>query len=238
MGERQAWLSVEPDEWMTLRSKVTFPSRAQVLELAVQIARPVPGNIIEFGVFEGASTRVIRDELYRSAIWSPGQLRKRIFACDSFRGLPEAYEHLAAGTFATKPPTLRGVRIVQGYFEDSLTPQLAAEVGKVSLAHFDADLFSATQTALNWVTPLLTGGSLLLFDEFGGEDPAEERAFVEWGERTGIRTALIALFGREPSGKGGMTDRRALFQVIGDEHYTKAPPLLPTRLRRKLTSRW
>ncbi|MFI6920712.1 hypothetical protein ACIBIZ_12235 [Nonomuraea spiralis] len=85
---------------------------------------------------------------------------------------------------------------------------------------------------------MLSGGSLLLFDEFFGEDPAESRAFVDWSERTGTRTALLAVFGREPSGKGDMTDRRALFQVIGDERHTKAPPLLPVRLRRKLASTW
>jgi hypothetical protein len=38
------------------------------------------------------------------------------------------------------------VRIVKGFFEQSLTPALADAVGPVSLAHFDADLFSATET--------------------------------------------------------------------------------------------
>ncbi|GLW11995.1 hypothetical protein Misp01_71230 [Microtetraspora sp. NBRC 13810] len=232
------WLAGRQGDWTEHRSKVTYPSRAQVLELAVALARPIPGHIIEFGTWKGYSTRVIRDELFRSRLWDPAQWRKRIYACDSFEGLPESYEHLSAGTFATPVPRLRGVRIVKGFFEDSLTPALATEVGQVSFAHLDADLESATTCALDWLTPLLGGGSLLLFDEFFGEDPAECRSFVDWTERTGIRTALVAVFGREPSGKGAMTDRRALFQVIGDERHTKAPPLLPVRLRRKLASTW
>ncbi|MGI5131324.1 TylF/MycF/NovP-related O-methyltransferase [Pseudonocardia sp. CA-107938] len=232
------WLTATPGEWPRLRGRVTYPSRASVLEFAVHLARPVPGHVVEFGVWQGASTRVIRDELARTRVWSPTQPRKRIYACDSFEGLPENYEHLAAGTFATAVPRLRGVRIVKGFFQDSLTPALAAEVGQVSLAHFDADLHSATETALNWVTPLLRGGSLLLFDEFDGEDPAEARAFAEWSERTQVETALIAWFGREPSGKGAMSDRRALFQVIGDERRTGPRALFPTRVRRKLASRW
>jgi len=234
----EEWLAGRTGDWTDWRSRVTFPSRAQVLELAVQLARPVAGHIVEFGVWKGYSTRVIRDELWRSGVWEGAQRRKRIYACDSFEGLPANYEHLSAGTFATPLPKLRGVRIVKGFFEDSLTPALAAEVVQVSLAHLDADLYPSTACALQWVTPLLHAGSLLLFDEFLGEDPAEERAFVEWAERTGTRTALIALFGREPSGKGDMTDRRALFQVVDGEQIKKAPPLLPVRLRRRLAARW
>jgi Methyltransferase domain len=236
--KREEWLAGRAGDWTDLCSRVTFPSRAQVVELAVQLARPVVGHIVEFGVWKGYSTRVIRDELWRSAVWDGAQRLKRIYACDSFDGLPTNYENLSAGTFATPVPKLNGVRIVKGFFEDSLTPALAAEVGQVSLAHLDADLHASTACALEWLTPLLHAGSLLLFDEFFGEDPAEERAFVEWTERTGTRTALIALFGREPSGKGDMTDRRALFQVVGAEQLKKAPPLLPVRLRRRLAARW
>jgi predicted O-methyltransferase YrrM len=224
----------EPGNWTERRGKITYPSRSQVLELAVQLARPIPGNIIEFGTWKGYSTRVIRDELWRCGIWERSQRRKRIYACDSFEGLAEQYENLAAGTFATSVPKLAGVRIVKGFFEDSLTPALAAQVGKVSLAHLDADLYSSTLCALEWLTPLLQPGSLLLFDEFNGEDPMEERAFQDWTAKSGVKTALLAMFGREPSGKGDMTDRRTLFQVIGDTEVRKARPLFPVRLRRKI----
>jgi predicted O-methyltransferase YrrM len=225
-------------EWAALRSHVTYPSRDQVVRLAVQIARPVSGNIIEFGTWKGHSTRTIRDELWMSQIWDRGQRGKRIFACDSFEGLPEAYEGLPAGNFATPVPRLTGVRVVKGFFEDSLTPELAKEVGQVSLAHLDADLESATTTALDWLTPLLHAGSVLVFDEFVGEDPAEERALVEWSERTGVTTTLLALFGREPSGRADRTDRRAILQVVGDATLRKAPALFPTRIRRKLATNW
>ena len=147
-------------------------------------------------------------------LWDRRQRGKRIYACDSFRGLPGAYENLPAGNFATQVPRLTGVRIVEGFFEDSLTPALAREVGRVSLAHFDADLHSSTACALDWVTPLLQPGSLLLFDEFLGEDPAEERAFLEWSQRTGVKTAMLAMFGREPAGRTDTADRRALLQVV------------------------
>jgi predicted O-methyltransferase YrrM len=206
--------------------------------MAVQLARPVPGNIVEFGTWKGHSIRTIRDELWMSRLWDRRQRGKRIFACDSFEGLPEEYEGLPAGNFATQVPKLAGVRIVKGFFEDSLTQELANEVGQVSLAHLDADLESATTTALNWLTPLLRPGSVLVFDEFIGEDPAEERALVEWSERTGVNTTLLALFGREPSGRADRTDRRAILQVVGDAKLQKAPALFPTRIRRKLATNW
>jgi predicted O-methyltransferase YrrM len=241
----QSHLVGAEDDWSTNKGRITYPSRAQVLELAVALSRPVPGNIVEFGTWEGHSTRVIRDELWRARVWERAQRRKRIFACDSFEGLAEDYEHFKAGTFATEVPTLRGVRIVKGFFEDSLTPELSAEVGRVSFAHLDADLYSSTLKALNWLTPLLQPGSILLFDELLGEDPAEARALVEWQEASGTRLAMLALFGREPIGfgergveAGRRTDRRGLFQVVGDTELRKAPPLFPVRLRRRLAAKW
>lgn len=230
------WMGTRPEDWKEPGGKPAFVSRAQVLELAIQLSRGTEGDIVEFGVFNGASTRIIRDELWRTALWEPAQRKKKIYACDSFRGLPGHYERLPPGTFATKVPRLRGVEIVNGFFEDVLTEALARQVGKISFAHFDADLYSSTLCALDWITPLVQPGTVLLFDEFCGEEPAEERAFLEWTSRTGTRTALLAMFGREPSGDGGTTDRRALFQVLGDVELREVPPLAPVRLRRRLMS--
>lgn len=231
-------LTGTPDDWAATAGCVTYPSRDQVLSLAISVSRPVAGHIIEFGTWKGASTRVLRDELWQSGIWDWRQWRKRIYACDSFQGLAEDYHRLKKGTFATEAPTLRGVRIVDGFFEESLTDQLAKEIGRVSLAHLDADLYGSTLSALRWLTPLLHSGSVLVFDELLGEEPAEARAMLEWQRETGIQLALLALFGREPSGYGDRTDRRAIVQVVGEEKVTTAPPLFPVRLRRGLAAKW
>ena len=236
-GSRARYAGINGD-WNDLRGRITFASRDHVLELAVQLSRPVPGHIVEFGVYKGHSTRTIRDELWMSSLWDARQRRKRIYACDSFRGLPSEYENLPAGNFATPVPRLTGVRIIEGLFEETLTPRLAAEIGAVSLAHFDADLYASTACALQWLTPLLQPGTLLLFDEFLGEDPAEERAYLEWTHRTGVRTAMLAMFAREPAGDTTTTDRRVLLQHVGNRHFVRTPALLPKRVRRKLLSRW
>jgi predicted O-methyltransferase YrrM len=197
------------------RPLTEFPvSREQVLRLAVRSAVRVPGNVVEFGVAEGASTRVLRGELRRLRRRQPEIGRRRLFACDSFRGLPEPFETLAAGTFACEPPRLRGVELVVGYFDDTLDDALARQVGRVALASLDADLESSTTCALRWLTPLLGRGSLLLFDEFDGDGGAERRAHENWGRETGVQTIKVAEFVRPTAGFGTESDRRVLFQVV------------------------
>jgi hypothetical protein len=192
---------------------------------------------MEFGVAEGSSTRILR----RAA-----RSHKRLFGCDSFEGLPEKFENAEVGTFACEAPKIAGVEIVKGSFEDSLTHELSSRVGRVALASLDADLYSSTICALRWLTPLLGSGSLLLFDEFLGEKESEKRAFEDWTRETGIKTVLIAEFLREPSGWGLQTDRRPIFQVIGNETLPPEPVRLPNRLfpttvmkqMRSLIRRW
>ena len=74
----------------------------------------IPGHIVEFGVADGGSTRVIRRAVSRNERRFPREARKRIFTCDSFKGLPEAFENAGVGTFATTPPSIRRVQIVEG----------------------------------------------------------------------------------------------------------------------------
>ncbi|MEA5577332.1 TylF/MycF/NovP-related O-methyltransferase [Anabaena sp. UHCC 0451] len=218
--------------WKHLEQYVNFAPRSQVLDFCIALSAHIPGNIIEFGVAYGDSTKVIRNSLQRHQKFG-FYSAKQIFACDSFEGLREKFENAEVGTFACEPPKIPGVKIVKGYFEDSLTPELARTVGKVSFAHLDADLYSSTYCALTWLTPLLQTGSLLLFDEFLGENQSEKRAFLDWLAATGIKTVLIAEFGREPSGWGETTDRRLVYQVIKDETVA----IKPVSLRAKLISK-
>jgi hypothetical protein len=73
---------------------------------------------------------------------------------------------------------------------------------------------------LRWLTPLLHTGSLLLFDEYIGEQQSEKRAHEDWMHESGLRTIQLAEFLREPSGWGTVPDRRVLAQVVGPECFT------------------
>lgn len=201
--------------WSKVETRVRPLSRDLCLELAVRLSAPIAGHIVEFGVFEGHSTRAIRRAL--DDIGGQAATNKRVLAFDSFKGLPEGFEQLDAGAFACMPPNIPGVSIVPGYFEDTLTPALADELGAISFAHLDADLYSSTLCALRWMTPMLRTGSLLLFDEFVGGNFAERRAFDEWRTETRIECVRVGSFLRTPSGGGHYSDERVLFQVVGKE---------------------
>jgi Macrocin-O-methyltransferase (TylF) len=214
--------------WKDLEARANFISRSQLLELSVQLALRVPGNVVEFGVATGSSTRVIKRTLEASSRLNPYR-KKTIFALDSFEGLPEQFENAPVGAFAGPVPKIEGVVFVKGYFEQTCTEDLRQRVGRVAFAHLDADLFSSTLCALRWLTPLLNTGSILQFDEFIGGDCAESRAFDEWRAESGLQLIRIAEVDRDPSGWGNIIDRRLVFQVIGDEP-------LPPRFEHDLSS--
>jgi len=212
-------------DWTDIADRSNFATRALILEMCVRLSLRVPGNIIEFGVATGDSTRVIRRTLKRyGRRWFIPFGRKQLFACDSWEGLPEAWENVDVGGLACEPPRIPGVRFVKGYFQDTLTEQLRREVGHVAFAHFDADLYSSTKVALEWIAPLLTTGSLLLFDQFIGGDMDEFRAFDEWRKSHGIQCLRLAEFDREPAGNGKDLDRRLLFQVVANEKLSARYP--------------
>ena len=207
--------TIDLENWDEVEPRSVFVSREATLEMVVRLAYNLPGNIIEFGVAKGGSTRIIRRIATECEKRFPD--KKTIYACDSWKGLSEKFENAEVGTFAGEPPKIKGVNLVEGYFEDSLTDELAATVGPVAFASLDADLYSSTLCVLNWLTPLLSSGSLLLFDEFIGEKESEKRAFEDWSQTTGVQSLKIADFIREPSGWGSAVDRRALFQIIDKE---------------------
>jgi hypothetical protein len=203
-------------DWAYLKPRLALVPRHVVLDIAVRLSHSIAGNIVEFGVADGESTRAIQAALVECERGQSEGRRKQIFGCDSFKGLPEPFERLEIGAFACAPPQIPGVEIVEGYFQDTLTPDLARRVGPVSFAFLDADLYSSTLCALRWLTPLVGTGSLLLFDEFLGEKESEKRAFEDWSRETEIATVRIAEFVRNPSGYSDWPmDKRMLFQVVG-----------------------
>lgn len=225
-------IATEPNvlPWSDLRTRTTVVSRQLTLEMCIRLAARIPGNIIEFGVADGKSTRVLHRA--QTDVERDGAPRKTIYACDSFEGLREKFENADVGAFKCEPPKIPGVQIVKGYFEDSLTPTLAMQVGRVAFASLDADLYSSTICALRWLTPLIGTGTLLLFDEYLGEKESEKRAHEDWIAETGTQTVPLATFVRNPSGWGTVPDHRVLVQVVGPEKLPKYKGARPSLLRR------
>ena len=124
----------------------------------------------------------------------------KFYAFDSFEGLPETYGeedgYFQEGTFCTCRDDFVGIvrkttglslddkYIVQGYYCDSLTPEVQARMPKAGVVHIDVDLYSSTVEVLVFIKPLLVTGTLLIFDDWycfpGGSLMGERRALTEF----------------------------------------------------------
>ena len=159
-----------------------------------------PLTYFEAGVFAGQSMAVWHDVV--KAL--PGSTRS--FGADSFEGLPTSVSSdeggWTPGSFSCPRPVtewnlerlgvkLDDVRLIEGWFDQTLTPELAQEIGTVHVAMLDADAYSSTVPVLAFLEPLLDDVVWLIFDDwYSGGNYSEaddstlgtgvERAFMEW----------------------------------------------------------
>lgn len=173
---------------------------ARVLTLAFSYARSeqVEGDYAEFGVWKGDSFV----DAYQASQRAGGQ-KRTLHAFDSFEGLPEVGGTDVLGRFTTgefssgratfdqtlaraRVPSDR-VKVVEGFYDRSLTTPEAQAVGSIAIAWVDCDLYASTVPVLDYLTPRLAQGAVLLFDDWfcfkGARDLGEARACAEWLER-------------------------------------------------------
>ncbi len=142
------------------------------------------GLVLEFGVFQGDSINFLAERL------PPGM---PVYGFDSFAGLPERWrDGFGAGTFAVPelPAVRANVRLIHGWFDQTLPPFLAEHPEPVAFVHVDCDLYASAQTVLRLVAPRLAPNAVLVFDEFfnyPGWQQGEFRAFQEFVAEHGCR---------------------------------------------------
>lgn len=138
------------------------------------------GHAVEFGVYKGATLRMIAEHMPVSGF-------------DSFDGLPEDWRpKFTTGRFACPVPDVPGAEIVVGLFADTLPVWTPPD--ELGLVHIDCDLYSSTATILRHLEPLLRPGCYVVFDEYHGYpgwQDHEARAFDEYVQRTGQRYEVI-----------------------------------------------
>lgn len=134
------------------------------------------GTALEFGVGKGESTRLIAEHM-------------PVIGFDSWLGLPEDWRpDFPKGSFASTPPSIEGVELVDGWFEDTVPEFDFQQIGHIGLVHLDADLYSSTAIALEHAGPHLEAGTFLVFDEFHSYKGCvihEQRAFKEFLDYSG-----------------------------------------------------
>ena len=188
--------------WPSLRSA---SGRVDIHALAAFWVREskLVGHYLEFGVGAGRSA-VAAIRAHRRE--NP-QAVPTFFLFDSFAGLPPLTGRDAgstqfhAGQFAFTRDAVRDllrahgawdaarVRFVEGWFEHSLPAFDRAAFGDLPAAvvHVDVDLHTSAARVLEFVTPHLQQGTMLLFDDWSAFaaswDHGERAAVREWLER-------------------------------------------------------
>lgn len=152
------------------------------LQAAAQLLSDCPNALIcEFGVFSGETINFLAHQL----------AEKRVYGFDSFEGLPEAWrDGFPKGAFKRNdlPNVAENVELVQGYFDKSLAPFLAAHSGPAAFLHIDCDLFSSTRTIFETFSDRIIPGTVLVFDEYfnyPGWETGEHKAFQMFLESSG-----------------------------------------------------
>jgi hypothetical protein len=183
----------------------SFNRRFYAIEQVTEylIGAQVPGDYLEFGVYQG--TTFIH--AYR---WMSNYFKEmKFFAFDSFEGLPSPSgidrpngysSNFIQGQFACSEEEfiknlvnsdvdLSRVRAIKGWFKETLTRPKVENYGidKIAVAWVDCDLYESTVPVLEFITPHLTTGSVIVFDDWrcfrNSPDFGEKKACKEWLSR-------------------------------------------------------
>ncbi|MFD0716348.1 TylF/MycF/NovP-related O-methyltransferase [Paenibacillus sp. GCM10027626] len=163
------------------------------------------GLYLEFGVRKGYSANFIADIINPSLI----------YGFDSFAGLPEKWKRSVddeivypAGTFAVEslPEVRDNVRLVKGWFQDTLPTFKFDHPENIAFINIDSDLYSSAKTILNELNGQIVPGTILYFDEITGWGElirqyenwreGEYKALIEWIDQYNRKVSPVSRNGR------------------------------------------
>jgi len=156
-----------------------------VFEYALQQAR-TDGLVLEFGVYHGTSINQI------AALTDA-----TVHGFDSFQGIPQAWNSEPAGSYSTEgelPTVAANVQLHAGWFTETIAPFLLAHSEPVRLMNIDCDLHSSTETVLSSFHDRIGAGTVLVFDEFIGNESWQDdefKAFEQAAERYNWRYEVL-----------------------------------------------
>jgi hypothetical protein len=147
------------------------------------------GHVMEFGVYRGTTLKIISDHFPNQTVWG----------FDSFEGLPEPWfmqslqsgPRHPAGRFALDQQELslvvdqfanRNVKLIPGWFNQSIVPWLNNNPGVISFLHIDCDLYSSTLDILNLLNDRIVPGTVIVFDEMYPWNDYDQYDLWEQGE--------------------------------------------------------
>jgi tetratricopeptide (TPR) repeat protein len=152
-------------------------------------AKNIPGDIVEFGIFEGWWINYLFQQTERLG------LRRRIYGFDSFEGLSEPHpehdqQYWKKGQYAcsleqvgknVKLAERPRLRLVKGFFEKSLHTPEAKLIEQFCYARIDCDIYQPARECLEYLGPRLADGAIVVFDDWPHlRGFGEQRALEEW----------------------------------------------------------
>ena len=170
-----------------------FDTREDHLKYALSQAddaSSMGGLFLEFGVFAGNSINLL------SAI-KPDKI---FYGFDSFEGLPEDWRMgFGKGRFDRKgdlPKVNENVRLVKGWFNETLPAFVKEHPEPCAFIHIDCDLYSSTKTVLDTLKNQIGTGTIISFDEYynhpGWQDDGEYKAFNAFVTENNLKFEYVA----------------------------------------------
>ena len=174
------------------------------------IARGVPGDLIETGVWRGGAAIFMR-----AVLRAHGTMDRNVWVADSFEGLPEpdaekypieakahqgavmrkAYNHFAVSiddvrrNFAAFDLLDERVRFLKGWFKDTLP---SAPIKTLAVMRLDGDYYESTMDGLTNLYEKLSVGGYAIIDDYGEDSWTYcRRAVDEFRQQRGIDEPMI-----------------------------------------------
>lgn len=198
---------MEGRDWPAVAHTMIGLKRLDALHFCVQdvLARGVPGDLIETGVWRGGATIFMRGVLK-----AHGVTDRVVWAADSFEGLPapdaakypadadynfHAFRELAVSLEQVKLNFQRygllddQVRFLKGWFRDTLP---GAPIRSLAVLRLDGDLYESTIDALTHLYPKLERGGYAIVDDYS-DVPACKQAVTDYRAAHGITEEIVPI---------------------------------------------
>tara|TARA_Y100000389_G_scaffold203579_1_gene252430 strand:+ start:317 stop:1030 length:714 start_codon:yes stop_codon:yes gene_type:complete len=175
----------------------------------------IEGDYLDFGVFTGSSlAHSIRAYSSINGV-DNREYVTQFYGFDSFKGFDEnerefsdhpffknenfvsSYEKVIKRISKLEKKYSVKSHIVDGFFKDTLINKNFA-IEKVSIVLLDVDLYMATKEALNFLTPYVQNGMIILIDEYGvpfQSKNSPKSALFEWEKVSNFNLSYIASYG-------------------------------------------
>lgn len=177
---------------MDEHAEVIFKAFDYVMEMGIR------GDYLEFGCFSGKTMTLAFKAAKKCRLDET-----RFYAFDSFSGLPEVWgvdaevPQFRSGQYCTSESEFRRdlaqggvdlstVTTIPGWYEETLCEELRRRlpIRTAAVVMIDCDLYISTVPVLDFITPYLTDGTVLLFDDWycfkSSPHRGEQRATSEW----------------------------------------------------------